>query len=149
MNTQTRFIETTPRENARIQKWILRCMALMSLPVLGAIFAPNLTVEKLSWLVGFGQPPQTPLLPYLAAGGSFAYLILSAVLWMLSNDVARYRPLVTFIAYMCLIGVPVYLWIDTHTGMPHWWLLMDTMICLIAGFGLLWTSRSAQMTQAA
>ena len=146
MNTERNFIESLPHQNARIQKWILRIMALMSLPVLGAIFAPHLTVEKLSWLVGFGQPPQTPLLPYLAAGGSFVYLILSAVLWIISSDVARYRPLVTFIAYMCLVGVPMYLWIDTHTGMPHWWLLMDELVCIGAGFGLLWTSRSSRMT---
>jgi hypothetical protein len=142
MNTQTHSIAVTANRRLRLQQLILRMMALMSLPVMVAVIAPHLTVEKLSWLVGFGQPPQTPLLPYLAAGGSFVYLILSAILWILSSDVARYRPLIFFTAYVCLLGIPVYWWIDTHTGMPLWWLLMDQVICFIAGSGLLWTSRS-------
>ena len=115
-------------------------MALVALPVLPAVFAPHLTVEKLSWLVGFGQPPKTPLLAYLAAGGSFIYLALSAMLWMISRDVARYRPLVIFMAYVCLIGGPAYWWIDSRVGMPQWWMLMDALTCTVAGVGLLWVS---------
>lgn len=113
-------------------------MALVALPVLPAVFAPHLTVEKLSWLLGFGQPPKVPLLYYLAAGGSFVYLILSAMLWMISCDVVRYRPLVIFAGYMCLIGGPVFWWIDTHTGMPNWMMLADSLSCFVGGIALLW-----------
>lgn len=95
------------RGDTRIQKLVLRVMALVALPVLPAVFMPHLTVEKFSWLLGFGQPPKTPLLYYLAAGGSFVYLILSTMLWMISFDVVRYRPLVIFAGYMCLISSPV------------------------------------------
>ena len=123
--------------NLRLQKLILRIMALVSLPVLPAVFAPHFTVEKLSWLTGFRQPPSAPLLFYVAAGGSFVYLALSAMLWIMSLDVVRYRPLVVFAAWMCLLGGPVYWWIDTNTGMPHWWMLMDALSCFVAGVALL------------
>jgi hypothetical protein len=130
--------------DANLQKWILRIMAVVSLPVVPAVIAPHFTVEKLSWLVGFHQPPKTPLLPYLAAGGSFVYLMLSAMLWIISRDVVRYRPLVIFSAWACLVGGPVYWWIDTLTGMPHWWLLMDALSCFIGGIALLWAAGRAK-----
>ena len=125
------------RNNPRAQKLILRIMALIALPVLPAIFAPHLTVEKLSWLAGFGEPPHVPLIYYLAAGGSFVYLALSAMLWIISNDLVRYRPLVIFSAWVCLIAGPAYLWIDLHVGMPPWWVLMDAVSCFIGGLVLL------------
>lgn len=122
----------------RLQKWILRIMALVALPVVPAIFAPHLTVEKLSWLLGFGQPPKTPLLFYLGAGGSCIYLIFSAMLWIISSDVVRYRPLVVFTAWVCVICGPLYVWIDTQTEMPRWWWLMDSLSCFLGGVALLW-----------
>ena len=68
------------RGDPAIQKLILRMMAVVSLPVLPAVFAPQFTVEKLSSLTGFGEPPDAPLLFYVTAGGSLVYLILSAML---------------------------------------------------------------------
>ena len=129
--------------NLRLQKLILRIMALVSLPVVPAVFAPHFTVEKLSWLTGFRQPPNAPLLFYVAAGGSFVYLALSAMLWIMSRDVVRYRPLVIFAAWMCLLGGPVYWWIDTTTGMPNWWMLMDALSCFVGGAALMWALRNA------
>jgi len=124
----------------RWQKLILRLMAVVSLPVLPAVFAPHFTVEKLSWMLGFGQPPEVPLLFFVTAGGSFVYLILGGLLWMFSCDVVRYRPLILFAAWASLLAGPVYWWIDTRTGMPLWWVLMDVLSCVIAGGALLWAS---------
>lgn len=124
--------------NERLQKIVLRLMALVALPVLPAIIAPQFAVEKLSWLAGFGQPPNAPLLCYVTAGGSFVYLLVSVMLWIISHDVARYRPLVLFAAWACLIAGPVYGWIDSQTGMPTWWMLMDALSCLVGGAALLY-----------
>ena len=122
----------------RLQKWILRLFALVGLSVLPAIFAPHFTIEKLSWLVGFKQPPQAPLLYYLGAAGSCIYLVFSAMLWIISCDVVRYRPLVVFTAWVCVLCGPLYYWIDSMTGMPRWWLLMDSVSCFVGGVALLW-----------
>ncbi len=128
----------------RLQKWVLRAMALVSVPVLPALFAPHFTVEKLSWLTGFGQPPPLPLLHYLAAGGSLVYLILSGLLWIIAGDVVRYRPLVRFMAWASLVAAPLLWWIDSHTGMPRWWVMMDAVSCLVGGAVLLWASGPGQ-----
>ena len=127
--------------NLRLQKIILRLMALVALPVLPAVFAPRLTVEKLSWTLGFGEPPHVPLIYYLAAGGSLVYLLSAGLLWMLSSDVVRYRPLVVFVAVACMAVAPVFVWLDANLGMPRWWLLMDALSCLVGGAVLLWALR--------
>jgi hypothetical protein len=66
------------------------------------------------------------------------------MLWMISCDVARHRPLVRFAAYASLIAAPLYWWIDQHTGMPTWWILMDAVVTLIFGAALLWASGPAE-----
>ncbi len=113
-------------------------MALIALPTVLAVFVPRLAVEKLSWLLGFGEPPHVTLIYYLAAGGSFIYVVFSILLWLLSNDVERYHPLVVFVAWACLVSCPVYAWMDSQVGMPHWWLLMDSLSGLVGGLALLW-----------
>ncbi len=129
------------RNDTRLQKIILRIMAVVALPSLPAVFAPQLTVEKLSSLLGFGQPPNAPLLFYMAAGGSFVYLALSAMLWIISCDVVRYRPLVVFTGVVCVIGGPAFWWIDVRVGMPCWWVTMDALSCFLGGLALLWASK--------
>jgi hypothetical protein len=126
------------RGNLRLQKIILRLMALVALPVLPAVFAPRLTVEKLSWTLGFGEPPHVTLIYYVAAGGSLVYLLSSGLFWMLSCDVLRYRPLVIFVAVASIAVAPIFGWLDADLGMPRWWMLMDALSCLVGGTLLLW-----------
>jgi len=141
MNGNANALTGEARGNLRLQKIILRVMALVALPVLPAVFAPRLTVEKLSWVLGFGEPPHVTLIYYLAAGGSLVYLLLSGLLWMLSCDVVRYRPLVIYVAVACVAAAPVLGWLDANVGMPRWWLLMDALSCLVGGLVLLWALR--------
>lgn len=112
-------------------------MAVAALLALPAVCTPRLAIEKLSWLLGFGEPPDVPLLRYMMAGGAFVYLAQSALFWMISCDVTRYRPLVIFTGVVCLIGGPAFWWIDTQAGMPHWWMLMDSLGCFAGGLALL------------
>jgi hypothetical protein len=134
--------ETRNQGNPGLQRLVLRIMALVALPAMAAVLAPRLTVKKLSGLLGFGQPPDVPLIFYLAAGGSFVYLATSAMLWIISGDVVRYRPLVIFTGFVCVIGGPVLWWVGARAGMPSWWVLMDTLSCLVGGLVLLWACGS-------
>ena len=132
------------RGDPRLQKLVLRIMAVVALPVLPAVFAPRLTVEKLSWLLGFGEPPHVPLIYYLAAGGSFVYLAMSAMFWIISCDVVRYRPLVIFTGWVCLLSGPVFWWVDANVGMPLWWVMMDALGCFACGVALLWAAGTSK-----
>ncbi|MDD4870115.1 MAG: hypothetical protein PHR77_06110 [Kiritimatiellae bacterium] len=133
--------ETLPEStcgNIRLQRIILRIAAIVQFTALPGVILPRQAVEKLSWLMGLGQPPMGQLLIYMAGGCAFVYLAEGVLLWMLSNDVVRYRPLVIASAWIYLAGCPAFLWIDSQAGLPNWWTAMDSLSCLIFGAALLW-----------
>lgn len=127
--------------NLRLQRLILRVVALLSLIVVPAVLLPNVALEKLAWLLGSGQAPQVPLLTYLLGGGCTVYLAAALLLWIMSGDVVRYHPLVVVVGWVYVVGAPLLLWIAWTAGMPRWWILMDLLSCLITGPALLWACR--------
>ena len=127
--------------NLRLQRIILRVQALMALLTVPALFVPEFMLEKLSWMGGFGQPPMLPLTLYLLAGGCAVFIALAGMQWIVSTDVVRHRPLVLFAAWGYLVCGPLFLWIDSHVGLPHWWIAMDSLSCLLSGILLLWACR--------
>ena len=124
--------------NLRLQRLILRVVAVLSCIVLPAVFLPGMAAEKLCWLLGSGRPPQAPLMIYLLGGGCCVYLAVASMLWIMSGDVVRYRPLVIFVGWVYLVCAPILLWIAVQAGMPRWWITMDLLSCLITGPALLW-----------
>lgn len=128
--------------NPRLQRLILRIVALVSLIALPAIIAPRLAAEKLSWVMGFGQPPMTPLMLYMMAGGAAVFVGQAVLLWAISGDVIRYAPLIRLVAWIYLICGPLFLWIDSQAGVPKWWMVMDFAGCIVGGAALLWACYS-------
>lgn len=110
----------------------------MSLPTFSAVIAPDYVLGKLNWLLGLGKLPDSVLLRYLGSGGSFVYVLTGVLMWVMAGDVVRYRPIIVLCAWIMLAAAPIYLYIDTHTGMPWWWMMMDTETCLVFGALLLW-----------
>lgn len=124
--------------NTRLQQLVLRIIALSSLLALPGVLVPRLMAEKVSWIMGFGQPPMTPLMLYMMAGGAAVFVGQAVLLWALSTDVVRYQPLVRLMAW-CYIAIgPLFLWIDTQAGLPTWWMLMDSVGSFTAGAVLAW-----------
>jgi hypothetical protein len=90
------------RGNPRLQRLVLRIISAVSFIALPAIFAPQMAVEKFSVLLGFGKPPHLPLLIYMTSGASCVYLAQAVLLWLMSCDVVRYRPLIVFCGWAYL-----------------------------------------------
>jgi hypothetical protein len=126
----------------QVQRLILRITAVISLIVLPAVLLPRLAAEKVSWFMGFGQPPMTPLLLYMMAGGSCVFVGQAVLMWVMSMDVERHQPLIRVMAWGYLICGPLFLWIDSQAGLPKWWVAMDSTGCLAAGIALMWACYS-------
>ena len=124
-----------------VQRVVLRLFALATLAALPGVVAPRWTAEKLSWLMGFGQVPPTPLMLYMMAGGSAVYLAQGLFLGVMSRDVVRYQPLIRVVAWALLLCAPLFWWIDTQAGLPRWWMWMDSASALITGLFLTWACR--------
>lgn len=125
----------------KVQRIVLRLFALATLAALPGVVAPRWTAEKLSWLMGFGQVPPTPLMLYMMAGGSAVYLAQGLLLGVMSRDVVRYQPLIRVVAWALLLCAPLFWWIDTQAGLPRWWIWMDSASALITGLILTWACR--------
>jgi hypothetical protein len=125
------------RGNPRLQRLVLRIISAVSFIALPAIFAPQMAVEKFSVLLGFGKPPHLPLLIYMTSGASCVYLAQAVLLWLMSCDVVRYRPLIVFCGWAYLAFGPLFLWIDIHAGMPSFQVAADSLSCLVGGAALL------------
>lgn len=121
-----------------LQSLLLKTAGAISLVTLGAVFAPDYVLGKLHWLLGMGRLPDSVLLRYLGAGGSFVYIVTGILMWMMAGDVVRYRPMIVVSAWITLAAAPIYCYINRHTGMPLWWTLMDSLTCLAFGAALLW-----------
>jgi hypothetical protein len=130
--------------NPRLQRLTLRVAAVMGCVTSPAVLLPRMAVEKLSWLIGHGQPPDVPLIYYLGGGGSVVYVLVCAMLWIIAGDVVRYRPLVVFSAWGFLASAPAFLSIDLQSRMPLWWVAMDTVSCALFGTALLWACHRPQ-----
>ena len=126
------------RGNERAQKILLRAFFFASLLALPAVVAPRVAAEKLSLFFGLAERPQTPLLLYMMAGGSAVYVGQAVLMWLMSCDVARYRPLINVVAWGYVVCGPLFAWIHSQAGTPQGWLLVDVVGCLAFGMALVW-----------
>lgn len=127
--------------NLRIQRWLLRIAALVQFTGLPGALLPGEAIEKYSWLMGFGQPDLGPITIYLSGNAGYVFVAFGIVVWVISTDLVRYRPLVTLCGWIYLIAAPAYLSIDLQCPLPWWWVAMDSVSCLIIGAGILWACR--------
>ena len=97
-----------PSGHHRVQRWVLRIIAFASLLALPGVIAPRLMAEKVSWIMGFGQPPMIPLMLYMMARGAAVYVGQAVLLWALSTDVVRHQPLVRLMAFCYLALGPLF-----------------------------------------
>ncbi len=124
-----------------LQRWLLRFAALVQFTGLPGAILPRAAVENLSWLMGFGRPALDPLTIYISGNAGYVFVAVGILVWAISNDVVRYRPLVILCGWLYLIGAPIYLSIDLQCPLPWWWIAADTVGCVLIGGGILWACR--------
>lgn len=122
-----------------LQRLLLRLYAVLAMIALPAVVWPRLALEKVSWIMGFGQPPMTPVTLYMMAGGAAVFVGQALLMWVISGDVVRYQPIVRLIAWIFVGCGPAFYWIDSQARLPWWWLTMDTAGCLAGGLALVWS----------
>lgn len=94
--------------------------------------------------LGMGPLPGGPIVEYLARSTSAFYALLGGLLWIISLDLPRYRPLVrlTGVAFVALGAL--LLWTDLRAGLPWFWQLAEGPLDMLFGVILLCAGRRAQ-----
>ncbi len=125
----------------------LRVSGTISLLAIFAVFMPRSMMDAAARLLGLGSMPATPIFEYLARSESALYAIMGAMLWVLSFDIRRFRPLI--VAYACfylLFGVTMF-GIDWRIGLPTWWIAIEGPIVVILGTATLVLLRRIDSTR--
>jgi hypothetical protein len=99
------------------------------------------------WL-GLGDLPQAPIVEYLARSVAAFYGFHGVLLFLLSTDVNRYAPIITYIAVMNVVLGLMLVAIDVHAGLPVWWIVSEGPPVVLTGIALVLLNRAAARERA-
>lgn len=117
------------------------CFLILFLRLVGTVAgtAAFCAVMPLKWMdavhraLGMGALPQQPVVEYLARSASALYALLGALLWILSLDLPRYRPLLRLLGPAIIALGFLLLWIDRTAGLPRFWQLAEGPANILLG----------------
>ena len=119
-------------------KILLRLFGTSSLFALVAVFMPTRWMASVHGSLGLGAFPESPLTEYLTRSLSLFYFLIGLLLWALSNDLERYRPLVRWVGWASLVGGGFLLGIDLYARLPVWWTWHEGPTAAAFGALLVW-----------
>jgi hypothetical protein len=105
----------------RALKVVLRLNGLVTSLAIGAVFMPLEWMDRTHRYLGMGPIPTAPVFEYLARTVSFMYFIHGTLCLLLSRDVRRFGPVITYVALIEMVFASLVFWIDTKAGMPRTW----------------------------
>lgn len=127
---------TTRPEHAL--KWVLRLNGLVTLAALAAVFMPLDWMDDVHQRLGMGPMPRGPVVEYLARTVSALYAIHGGLCVVLSRNIRRYAPVITYIAWAALLFAALVFWIDATAGLPKAWLWSEAIsVAVMSGVMLL------------
>ena len=120
---------------------LLRIGALLTGSAVFAVFLPEETMASINAAAGLGEFPAVPLTSYLTRSLSAMYAVHGALLFVLSTDVPRYRPVIEFVGWITAALGVVMTFIDLTAPMPLWWTLAEGPWVVVIGIVLALLSR--------
>ncbi len=121
-------------------KFFLRIGGGAALLAVYAVVMPYEDMDGAHQWLGLGDLPDAPIMGYLARSTSFFYAFLGGLMWVLSFDLNRYRPVVCFLGWALIsLGLTLFI-VDIVEGLPLYWISIegptDTLSgCIILYFG--------------
>ena len=112
---------------------LLRCGAVLTGSAFLAVFLPVDSMASTHRWLGLGEFPRTPIVDYLARSVAAFYGFHGVLLFVISTDVVRYRPLVWYVAAMNVVFGVMLLAIDIHAGLPAYWTAFEGPPVVVIG----------------
>jgi hypothetical protein len=123
-------------------KHVLRLVGGIELFAIPFLFIPfswmNFVHENLMHL---GPLPHTPVVEYMARTLTALYAFHGALIFRLSYDVIRFRPVIRFVGWLQMaLGFAAFA-IDLAAGMPWWWIAGEGSGIAFGGLAIVILSR--------
>ena len=133
------------RERSTQEKILVILLRLSGVILVAAFPAMLLPVSWMAatheWL-GLGTFPESLLVDYLTRSISALYGFHGVLLFVLSADVVRFRPVVVFVALMGIVFGVMMIAVDLHAGVPWHWTLCEGPVVAVFGAVVLYLLRS-------
>lgn len=126
-----------PTPGHRLLIILLRVVGVLSCTAIVATVMPTSWIVATNDWLGLGAFPDAPITQYLARSISALYAVFGALLIIVSTDVRRYAPIISFFAYACLVFGAVLTCIDALIGMPRRWTLLEGPSTFVLGVVIL------------
>ena len=112
---------------------VLRLGGTLLLLAFFAIFLPPATMASVHRSLGLGSFPAAPVTDYLARSIAALYGFHGVLLWIVSTDLDRFRPLVLYVGLMNVVFGLLLTGIDLFAGLPLWWTLGEGPPVILTG----------------
>lgn len=117
-------------------RFLLRYIGTVALLAIIAVFIPYAGMDAIHQKLGLGRLPTEPVVGYLARSVSLFYALLGALLWMVSTNPRRYRPIILFLASAFVVFGILLIGIDFSEGLPEFWRYGEGSIVVILGLAM-------------
>ncbi|MBZ0112884.1 MAG: hypothetical protein K8J08_10515 [Thermoanaerobaculia bacterium] len=122
----------------RLVALLLRVGGALTGSALFAVFLPESWMASVHGSLGLGDFPSAPITSYLTRSLSAMYAMHGVLLFLLSTDVDRYRPVIHWLGWATAVLGLLLLGIDLQAPMPWWWTFFEGPSVLLIGIALCW-----------
>lgn len=116
---------------------VMTGLAFLTLPM------PVETMGAVHRSLGLGELPPSPVVEYLARSVSAFYGFHGVLLFLLSTNVDRFAPIITFVAVMNVLFGLMLIAIDVEAGLPALWVALEGPPVVLTGIALALLNRAA------
>lgn len=129
-------------EGSRWLRRLLRFQGAVDLLAVVVPLLPTETIARLHEALGLGSFPQSPIADYLARNLPLLVVLHGLMLWGVSGDLPRYRPLIALLGWSAIAHGVWLVAIDWQAGLPGWWVLGEGPLRAFLGGATLLLLRS-------
>ncbi len=116
-----------------IFRLFLRIIGTAALLAFVAVVMPYSWMNAIHKWLGMGQLPAEPIVGYLARSTSAFYALLGGLMWVVSFDLHRYRPVLIYVGAAIIVFGGALFAVDMLEGMPLWWTVGEGLFNVVFG----------------
>ncbi|HEY3321779.1 MAG TPA: hypothetical protein VGP72_15015 [Planctomycetota bacterium] len=138
-------LSSHPNIYERLLVIFMRLVAIATFFALVAVFMPMSCMAWVHKRLELGEMPQGPIVEYLARSTSAFYALHGGFLWLVSTDLKRYGPVLTYMIWTLIVCGVGLLALDLHAGMPTHWTMMEGPWVIMLGVVMLVLRRKGRV----
>ncbi len=128
----------------RALKIFLRSVGFVAALAAFGVVMPYAWMNEIHQYLGLGVLPDAPIVGYLARSTSAFYALYGGLLWVLSLDLSRYRPLLSCVGIGTILLGAALTGVDRVEGLPFFWQVGEGPFDMAAGTLLLLLAHSVK-----